>query len=203
MSGLMTTDLYEMEDHELVDLARDGDQGAFSELVRRHHERIFQMVYALVGNREDADDLAQEVFLKAYRSLHRFQGQSKFYTWVYRIGVNCCLDWMKVQKRRKNVSRMKEWWDRCEESEALFTQPERPDVKVARREFHETLEAALALLVPDYRTALVMRELNGLSYEEIATSLGCSVGTVKSRLFRARSQLKETLMPVYQEWMVA
>ena len=203
MSGLMTTDLYEMEDHELVDLARDGDQGAFSELVRRNHERIFQMVYALVGNREDADDLSQEVFLKAYRSLHRFQGQSKFYTWVYRIGVNCCLDWMKVQKRRKNVSRIKEWWDRCEESEALFIQPERPDVGVTRREFHETLEAALAMLMPDYRTALVMRELNGLSYEEIATSLGCSVGTVKSRLFRARSQLKETLAPVYQEWMVA
>lgn len=203
MSGLATVDLCELEDRELVDFARKGDQGAFSELVRRHHNRIFQMVCALVANREDADDLTQEVFLKAYRSFHRFQGQSQFYTWIYRIGVNCCLDWIKVQKRQRNVGKVKEWWDQCEESQALFGQPERPDMQVARREFHETLEEALALLMPEYRTALVMRELNGLSYEEIASSLGCSVGTVKSRLFRARSQLKERLTPVYREWMVA
>ncbi len=186
----------EIEDAELVARTRGGHREAFSELVRRHHERIFQTVYALVGNRDDADDLVQDVFLKAYCSLSSFQGQSQFYTWLYRIGVNCCLDWMKSRNRRKNL--LQEKTER-HEPEKAFSHPEASDRRVLRRELQEILEEALATLPPEYRSAVVLREIDGLSYDEIASVLGCSDGTVKSRLFRARARLRTVLEKPYRE----
>ena len=186
----------DIEDTELVERTRRGDREAFSELVRRHHERIFQTAYALVGDREDADDLAQDVFLKAYLSLSSFQGQSQFYTWLYRIGVYCCLDWIKSRNRRKNLLLEKTGWH---EPEKVFSRPEASEAWVLRRELQEFLEEALASFPPEYRSAVVLREVDGLSYCEIVSALGCSDGTVKSRLFRARARLQTVLEKPYRE----
>jgi RNA polymerase sigma-70 factor (ECF subfamily) len=183
-------------DMELVAQARKGDREAFSELVRRYYERVYGTIYSLVGDRDDADDLAQEAFLKAYRSLSNFRGQSQFYTWVYRIGVNCCLDWMKSRNRRKDVSLEREPWG----LDGVFRHPQASDAGVLRKELQAILEQAMETLPVEYRATLVLREIDGLAYDEIAYALGCSVGTVKSRLFRSRAQLREVLEKDYREW---
>ena len=183
-------------DMELVAQARKGDREAFSELVRRYYERVYGTIYSLVGDRDDADDLAQEAFLKAYRSLSNFRGQSQFYTWVYRIGVNCCLDWMKSRNRRKDVSLEREPWG----LDGVFRHPQASDTGVLRKELQAILEQAMETLPVEYRATLVLREIDGLAYDEIAYALGCSVGTVKSRLFRSRAQLREALEKDYREW---
>ncbi len=183
-------------DMELVAQAWKGDREAFSELVRRYYERVYGTIYSLVGDRDDADDLAQEAFLKAYRSLSNFRGQSQFYTWVYRIGVNCCLDWMKSRNRRKDVSLEREPWG----LDGVFRHPQASDAGVLRKELQAILEQAMETLPVEYRATLVLREIDGLAYDEIAYALGCSVGTVKSRLFRSRAQLREALEKDYREW---
>jgi len=190
----------EIEDCELVARAQGGDRGAFSELVRRYHERVFNTVYALVGDLDDADDLAQEAFLKAYRSLHRFQSKSSFYTWLYRISINTCLDWMKCRNRRGDVSLERGQWQKADETSRAFRRPEASDGRVLRRELRTMLEQSLSALPLEFRIAVVMREIDGLSYEEIGRVMGCSVGTVKSRLFRARTQIRRFLESHYQEW---
>ncbi len=187
------------EDIELVARAREGDREAFSELVRRYYERIYHTIYSLVGDRDDADDLAQEVFLKAYRSLSNFRGRSQFYTWLYRIGVNRCLDWMKSRNRRKDVSLEREPWGR-DAVDGAFQLPQASDAGVMRRELQDILHRALEALSIQCRATLALREIDGFSYDEIAYALGCSVGTVKSRLFRARAQLREMLEHEYSEW---
>ncbi len=189
----------DIEDANLVARARDGDRDAFSELVRRYHERIFNTVYALVGDRDDADDLTQEVFLKAYRSLPGFRGQSRFYTWLYRIGVNLCLDWMKSRNRRRDLWLEQEGWDGREDPVG-GRRPEASDARVQRRELQAILKRALETLAPEYRSVVVLREIDGLAYGEIACALGCSVGTVKSRLFRARMKLRGVLEEAYEVW---
>lgn len=190
----------ETEDCELVVRAQEGDQGAFSELVRRYHERVFNTVYALVGDRDDADDVAQEAFLKAYRSLNSFQSKSSFYTWLYRISINTCLDWMKSRNRRGDVSLERGQWQKADDTSRAFRRPEASDGRVHRRELREMLEHSLTALPLEFRVAVVMREIDGLSYEEIGRVMGCSVGTVKSRLFRARTQIRRFLESHYQEW---
>ena len=199
MSVPKSSNSADIEDARLVARAREGDREAFSELVRRYHERIFNTVYALVGDRDDADDLTQEVFLKAYRSLSGFRGQSRFYTWLYRIGVNRCLDWMKSRNRRRDLSLEREGWDGFEDPVG-GTRPEASDARVQRGELQTILKRALETLAPEYRSAVVLREIDGLAYEEIACVLGCSVGTVKSRLFRARMKLRGVLEEDYEVW---
>ncbi len=183
-------------DMELVAQARKGDREAFSELVRRYYERIYGTIYSLVGDRDDAEDLAQEAFLKAYRSLSSFRSQSRFYTWIYRIGVNCCLDWMKSRNRRRDVSLEREPWG----PDGIFRHPQASDAGVLRKELQAILEQAMEALPVEYRATLVLREIDGLAYDEIAYALGCSVGTVKSRLFRSRAKLREVLEKDYREW---
>ena len=186
------------DDKLLVGYAQKGHAKAFSELVRRHHMRIFHTAFGMVGNREDADDLAQLAFIKAFQSLHQFRGQSLFSTWLYRISINCCLDWIKSQQRKYDVKMDDEWWFRQADSEALFAGPKRTDYRVEQGELRDVLTQVLADMPPIFRSVLVLRELNGLSYQEIASVEGCSVGTVKSRLFRARAQLRKLLRPFYK-----
>ncbi len=187
------------DDKVLVGYAQKGQTRAFSELVRRHQMRIFHTAFGMVGNREDADDLAQLAFIKAFQSLHQFRGQSLFSTWLYRISINCCLDWIKSQQRKYDVKMDDEWWFRQADSEALFAGPKRTDYRVEQGELRDVLTQVLADMPPNFRSVLVLRELNGLSYQEIASVEGCSVGTVKSRLFRARAQLRKLLRPFYKE----
>lgn len=186
------------DDKLLVGYAQKGHTKAFSELVRRHHVRVFHTVFGMVGNREDADDLAQIAFIKAFQSLDRFKGQALFSTWLYRISINCCLDWLKSQQRKYDVKMDDEWWCRQADDEALFAGPKRTDYRVEQGELRDVLVQALGDMPPIFRSVLVLRELNGLSYEEIANVEGCSVGTVKSRLFRARAQLRKLLRPFYK-----
>ncbi len=186
------------DDKVLVGYAQKGHAKAFSELVRRHHLRIFHTAFGMVGNREDADDLAQLAFIKAFQSLHQFRGQSLFSTWLYRISINCCLDWIKSQQRKYDVKMDDEWWLKQADGEALFAGPKRTDYRVEQGELRDVLTQVLADMPPNFRSVLVLRELNGLSYQEIASVEGCSVGTVKSRLFRARAQLRKLLRPFYK-----
>ena len=186
------------DDKLLVGYAQKGHTKAFSELVRRHHMRIFHTAFGMVGNREDADDLAQLAFIKAFQSLHRFKGQALFSTWLYRICINCCLDWIKSQQRKYDVKMDDEWWYRQADGEALFADTKRTDYMVEQGELRDVLAHAMSQMPPIFRSVLVLRELNGLSYQEIASVEGCSVGTVKSRLFRARAQLRKLLRPFYK-----
>ena len=186
------------DDKVLVGYAQKGQARAFSELVRRHHVRVFHTAYGMVGNREDADDLAQLAFIKAFQSLDKFKGQSLFSTWLYRISINCCLDWIKARHRKYDVKMDDEWWYRQADDEALFAGPKRTDYRVEQGELRDVLAQVMADMPPIFRSVLVLRELNGLSYQEIAHVEGCSVGTVKSRLFRARAQLRKLLKPFYK-----
>ena len=186
------------DDKLLVGYAQKGQAKAFSELVRRHHVRIFHTAFGMVGNREDADDLAQLAFMKAFQSLHQFKGQSLFSTWLYRISINCCLDWIKSQQRKYDVKMDDDWWHRQADGEALFAGTKQTDYMVEQGELRDFLARAMSQMPPIFRSVLVLRELNGLSYQEIASIEGCSVGTVKSRLFRARAQLRKLLRPFYK-----
>lgn len=186
------------EDTELVRRCWEGDQGAFRTLVTRYHPRIFNLIYSLVRDRDEADDLAQEVFIKAFRSLSGFKGQAQVYTWLYRIAVNRCLDWLKNQRRHPETSleRVEVYGADGASLRSLGT----ADAEMDQRELGRALERALRALSPDYRVALTLREIDGLSYEEVADVMGCSVGTVKSRLFRARSQLQRMLADIHEDW---
>ena len=193
----------DVEDSELVARAQKGDREAFSRLVARYYERVFQTLYTLVGDRDDAEDLTQEVFIKAYRSIHRFRSDARFFTWLYRISYNCFVDWTKGRKRKGGIARDPAWWGQCDAEDGLFVQAKSPDERAFQGKLGETLEDALQTLSPDYRAVVVMREWEGFSYLEIARMLNCSVGTVKSRLFRAKAQLQKVLQPAYQEWVAA
>lgn len=178
----------DLEDYELILLAQKGDQDAFSMLVTRYHLQLFNMLYALAGDWDEADDLAQETFLKMHRALPHFEGRSQFYTWLYRIGINCWKDWCKTPRVQKEVSEF------GEDGQSVFEKYESfatTDNQVESGEFQLMLEHALSKLQEEYRVAVILREIDGLGYDEIADVLDCSVGTVKSRLFRGRTQLKK------------
>ncbi len=188
MAHFVDLEKNDLDDYELILLAQKGDQGAFSLLVKRYHHQLFNMLYALVGDWDEADDLAQETFLKTHRALPGFEGRAQFYTWLYRIGVNCWKDWCKTPRVQKEVSEF------CEDGQSVFDRyesSESTDNQVETGEFQYMLEHALSKLQNEYRVAVILREIDGLGYDEIAEVLDCSVGTVKSRLFRGRTQLKK------------
>jgi RNA polymerase sigma-70 factor (ECF subfamily) len=174
------------EDLELIRRSQSGDTEAFDELVSKYRAKIFTMVYGMVRNEHDASDLAQEGFLKAWRSIHRFDGRSSFYTWLYRITVNLTLDSLRRKGRCQEV----------ELSDAIPSFVPGPGVNYERAEIREQVNAALAQLSPEHRVVVVMRELEDMQYHEIAEVLNLSVGTVMSRLFYARKKLQSILKPL-------
>jgi len=190
----------EARDTELIELTRKGHERAFAELTQRHYDRIVRMIYPLVGNPEDASDLAQEVFLKAYRSLSSFRAGSQFYTWLHRIGINCCLDWRKSRQRQRDLWQQQAAWNWRHGPEGTNRALETSDARALRNELGHTMGRAMDDLPSEYRQALVLREIDGLPYREISGILACSEGTVKSRVFRAKQQLREALEPIYRAW---
>ena len=178
----------------LVNQAREGDARAFSELVRRYENKIFRLALHITQNREDAEDVLQETFLKAYEHLDQFQGNARFYTWVVRIAVNQAL--MKLRKRKsdKAVS-LDETIDTGEDTVAreIADWDENPEQRYSREELGSILGSAVESLAPTYRTVFVLRDLDELSTEETAEALGLSIPAVKSRLLRARLQLRDKL----------
>jgi len=184
-------DVESSPDDEVVRAVLAGDVDSFEILVNRYQERVYSLVCGMVRDPGHAEDLVQDVFLKTYRKLKDFEQKSRFYTWVYRIAVNRTLDFLKGRERLRAASL--EELPRAEPTAAAVeTDPATP---LLEREFVEQMEAALAGIPPKFREILVLREVQGLSYEEIAEVLGCSKGTVESRLFRARARLKEKLRP--------
>ena len=168
--------------------------GAFNELLRRYERKIFRLALHITQNREDAEDVLQESFLKAYEHLDQFQGQSKFYTWIVRIAVNQAL--MKLRKRKSDRSvSLDDTVDTGEDNivREVAAWEENPEQKYSREELNRILTSAVDGLTPIYRAVFVLRDIDGLSTEEAAEALDLSVPAVKSRLLRARLQLREKL----------
>ncbi len=179
---------------ELVARARMGDAGSFSVLLRRYEGKIFRLAMNITQNREDAEDVLQEAFLKAYEHLDQFQGNSRFYTWIVRIAVNQAL--MKLRKRRSGRAvSLDEQIDTGEDTvvrEIAAWDPD-PEQQYSQEELHRILTRAIDDLAPIYRTVFTLRDVDGLSTEETAEALDLSVPAVKSRLLRARLQLRDKL----------
>ena len=182
-----------MDDMELVRSAQSGDQGAFSRLVETNQGKIYSLCYRMTGNPDDAADLTQEAFLNAWRGLSKFGGQSSFSTWLYRLASNVCIDFLRREKRRTALSITLE--DEDDEDRQADFPDERwsPERELERGEVHRALQAGLSALSPEHRQVLLLRETEGLSYQEIAQCLGLEEGTVKSRIARARLSLKDYL----------
>ena len=178
----------------IVAQARLGDAKAFTELLRRYEGKIFRLAQHITQNREDAEDVLQEAFLKAYEHLDQFQGQSKFYTWIVRIAVNQAL--MKLRKRKSDRSvSLDETIDTGEDTVAreIAAWDENPEQQYSREEVNEILSSAIDGLAPIYRAVFVLRDVDDLSTEETAEALELTVPAVKSRLLRARLQLRDKL----------
>jgi RNA polymerase sigma-70 factor (ECF subfamily) len=183
----------------LVARCQNGDTAAFNELVTRYRQRAFAMIYHMVRNEQDAWDLTQDGFLKAWKSIGRFRGQSSFYTWLYRILTNITIDWL----RRKQIEGGTELDDtialRGVEPGALTAPREEPApaAQLSDKEIRERIDAAIERLSAEHRAVIILREIEGLEYQEIADAIGCSLGTVMSRLFYARKKLQTMLKDVY------
>jgi len=178
----------------LVAQSRQGDTVAFGELVRRYEAKIFRLAQHVTQNREDAEDVLQETFMKAYEHLDQFQGNSKFYTWIVRIAVNQALMKLRRRKTDKSVS-LDETIDTGEDTivREVAAWDEDPEQRFSREELGGILDTAVDSLEPPYRSVFVLRDIEELSTEETADALGLSIPAVKSRLLRARLQLREKL----------
>jgi RNA polymerase sigma-70 factor, ECF subfamily len=174
----------------LVQRCADGDEAACAELVAEHQRMVVHLAMNLLGDREEALDLSQEVFLRVFRTIHRFRGQSSLRTWIYRIAVNQARNRHRFWRRRHRADQVSLDQHIAEHGDFLSGGESTPDRVLAQKELAEQLQHALEHLPFDQRTAIILREVDGLSYEEIAYSLGVAMGTVKSRLTRARQALR-------------
>jgi RNA polymerase sigma-70 factor (ECF subfamily) len=181
-------------DRELILRAQRGDGGAFRELVERHRRRAFAIAVGLVRDEEDALEIVQEAFLRVYRGLYAFNGAASFFTWLYRIVKNLSIDLMRrpAWQRELALDEVEAGFDAClDEAD--------PGDMLRRREIAERIAAALEALPPYHRGVIVMREVEGMSYEEMARAMGVSKGTIMSRLFHARKKLQRALIACYSE----
>ncbi|HHV07028.1 MAG TPA: sigma-70 family RNA polymerase sigma factor [Firmicutes bacterium] len=179
-------------DEVLVKLCCQGDKEAFATLVERYQDKIYNLTYRLVSNPEDAADLTQEVFYRAFLRIKGFRGDASFATWLYRIATNVCYDQLRIRKNRQVVSLDNTSPD--DPPRDLPDQEAGPAELCMKRIVFQRLQEAIATLPVEQRTAMVLRDIQGLSYEEMAQVLQCPLGTVKSRLSRARRALKDKLM---------
>ena len=182
------------EDLELVRRARLGDPEAYEDLVRKYQERVYATIYHMTANHEDANDLAQETFIKAYTALKSFKGDSSFYTWVYRIAVNKTINFLKQRKNKPHMSLNDLDFNAENDPDMVALVSDRtPRRDVALTELQEKLNAAMLKLSAVHRLVVTVHDVQGLSHEEIGNIMDCNVGTVRSRLFYARQQLQAYL----------
>lgn len=190
------------EDLALVQRCQKGDAHAFNELVTRYRQRVFGMAFHIVHNEQDAWDLAQDGFVKAWKNIDRFRGDSSFYTWLYRIVTNVAIDAL----RKKQIQGGQEFDETIQLSDieptnSLVPKDElAPSQKLERGELREKIDGAIQKLSPDHRAVILLKEMEGLQYHEIAETVGCSIGTVMSRLFYARRKLQTLLKDVYENF---
>jgi RNA polymerase sigma-70 factor (ECF subfamily) len=180
-----------VDEDELVREARRGNLKAYDELVKRYQERIYATLYHMTSNHEDANDLAQESFIKAFQALKSFKGGSSFYTWLYRIAVNKTINFLKQRKNRTHISLNNIDFNAEHDPDLIALISEQTPRRAAGlTELQEKLNEALMKLSESHRLVVVMHDVQGLSHEEIAEAMDCNVGTVRSRLFYARQQLQ-------------
>ena len=166
-----------------------GDVNAFEKLVKEYEKNVYNLALRMTGNSEDAADMSQEAFIKAYNSITSFRGDSKFSVWLYRIVSNVCLDFLRSRSRKQTVSLSAENDDGEDVELDIADETQSPELLLDRSMTRDAERRGLAALPPDHREILLLREIQGLSYEEIADVLGLEEGTVKSRIFRARKKL--------------
>lgn len=189
-----------MTDTELVARVQQGDKSAFDLLVHRYQHRIIKLVGRYVREPADAQDVAQDAFIKAYRALPNFRGESAFYTWLYRIAINTAKNHLVAAARRPSDIDLGSNEDGEQfEIEDLKSTLETPERLLLTEEIRETVIDAIGKLPEDLRTAILLRELDGMSYEEIATVMACPIGTVRSRIFRAREAIDLKLKPLLED----
>lgn len=186
-------------DHELVVRVQKGDKTAFDLLVRKYQHRIAKLISRYVYDRSEVEDVSQEAFIKAYRAMAGFRGDSAFYTWLYRIAINTAKNHLVSQGRRLPVSHVFDNED-GEAFEPTLNVPDMatPETSMLTNEIGNTVVAAMDALPEDLRTAITLREIDGLSYEEIAEVMDCPIGTVRSRIFRAREAIDKELKPLLE-----
>src|SRR5256714_5872113 len=186
---------------ELVKRSQEGDTAAFDELVTRYRTRVFGMIYNMVHNEQDAWDLAQDSFVKAWRSIARFRGKSSFYTWLYRIVMNVTIDWLRKKQVKGAGLEFDDAVQLREVNPASKTLPRAealPHERMERNEIRTRIDQAIAQLSTEHRAVILMKEMEDMQYHEIAETLGCSIGTVMSRLFYARKKLQNLLRDLYE-----
>ena len=182
------------EDTELVALAQKGSTNSFNKLVHKYHSRIYSLTYQMTSNREDAEDLTQEIFIKAFEALPRFKGRSSFYTWLYRIGINKTINYRKKRNRNRPLSIDALDQDiTYDEVYAELDSKDSPLRHIGLNELQVKLNEAMQRLSLKHRTVVVMHDIEGIPHDEIAKIVGVSVGTIRSRLFYARRQLQADL----------
>ena len=181
-------------DAALIKKAKNGDISAFEDLIDRHQQKVFNIAYRMCGNYDDASDMAQEALIKAYLNFDKFDGKSQFSTWLYRVTTNSCLDQIKKNKKIPLTSLDSE----IETNEGstvreIESRGKTPEQELESKELSKEINECIKQLPAKHRTVIILRDINGMAYEEIAKTLNCSVGTVKSRVNRARSALKKLL----------
>jgi RNA polymerase sigma-70 factor (ECF subfamily) len=188
----------EQSDLALVQLAQRGDPGAFDALVRRYQHKVVKLVLRYVRDPAEAEDIAQEAFIKAYRALPRFRGDSAFYTWLYRIAINTAKNVLAARGRSPVSYDIDKDSEDSSAVESYMKDTATPEALAMTDEIRSTVNDAIDQLPEDLRTAIVLRELEGLSYDEIAQAMSCPVGTVRSRIFRAREAIDARLREVFE-----
>jgi len=186
---------------DLVKQCQAGNTEAFDQLVTRYRTRVFAMIYNMVHNEQDAWDLAQDSFVKAWKSIGRFRGRSSFYTWIYLIVMNVTIDWLRKKQVKGAGAEFNDAIQLREIEPASRTVPKAdplPHERMERSEIRARIDYAIAQISPEHRAVILMKEIEEMQYHEIAEALGCSIGTVMSRLFYARKKLQNLLRDVYE-----
>ena len=184
-------------DQQLVQRVQGGEKIAFDLLVIKYQRRLFRLVSRLVGDSAEAEDIVQEAFIKAYSALPQFRGDAAFYTWLYRIGINTARNFLETRGRRIPAFRdLGADQSEVPNDKVSSTEDNTPESALFARQIAESIQLAMDDLPQDLRMALMLREFDGLSYEQIAEVMGCPLGTVRSRIFRAREAIAEKLQPL-------
>jgi RNA polymerase sigma-70 factor (ECF subfamily) len=183
-------------DHELVVRVQKGDKAAFDLLVRKYQHKIAKLVSRYVYDRSEVEDVTQEAFIKAYRAIKGFRGESAFYTWLYRIAINSAKNHLVAQSRQVPGSDIDAEEAELSDVSGVLREVNTPEHALLTSEIADTVRTAIEALPEDLRTAIVLREIEGLSYDEIAVAMDCPIGTVRSRIFRAREAIDRELKPL-------
>lgn len=187
----------EQSDLALVERVQRGERAAFDVLVLRYQHKVLKLIMRYVRDAAEAEDIAQEAFIKAYRALPAFRGDSAFYTWLYRIAINTAKNALVSSKRRPVEYDLDLQDPEQYDLHARLKESATPEALLLTDEIRETVNGAIADLPEDLRAAIVLREIDGMSYEEIAAAMDCPVGTVRSRIFRAREAIDKRLRPIF------